>query len=367
MRPSRPTNAAGAAAANQQAYIPPQIQQAMTKNMQQNLPAHLRQYVDSNNSGYIPSSIQASITKEMNKSMPAYMQQYTGAYIEQNMVNPSVNRQPISTSSSERSTPPPIPDQLRRSHSIPVGEQKTVGLDTLPLAAKANLFAADTSPYTSTPPPIPGQQPLQPAQPTKPTAPYDFIMNPQSGPKQVSPFNLGGGRSSWKRLLAIIIGALILIILIAALGSALGGKSNAISLVSVAQDETEILHILGNAAGQEQSLNQTDVNFIATSTAVIQSSDTQLLNYMAINKVKYKSDALTLKESPATDTTLSNSIQSGNYESAFYTAMQTQLKTYVNDLSIAYKMTKGTKGRALLQSDDKQAVLLYKQITTNSQ
>jgi hypothetical protein len=364
MRPSRPTNAAGSAAANQHAYIPPQIEQAMTKHMQENLPAHLRQYADPNNHGYIPSSVQASIAKEMNKTMPAYMSQYSGAYVEQNMINPAVNRTPLSSSSSERSVPPPIPNPLRRDHSIPVGEQKTVALDTLPLAARQNQFAPD-NPYENT-----AQQTAMPNQLQQPSAapenPYYFLNSTPPPAKPLTPFKLGGGPST-NRLFVFIGGAIVLIILIVAISSVLGGKSNGPALLSVAQDETEMNHLLGNAQGQEQNLNQADVNFIATSSAVLTSADQRLLSYMSINKIKYKSDELTLKENPTIDTTLSNAIQSGNYEPAFYSAMQTQLKTYVSDISAAYKLTKGPKGRALLKSDDKQAIILYKQITTNSQ
>jgi hypothetical protein len=347
-------------------YIPPHIEQAMTQHMQQSLPAHLRQYIG--NDGYIPTSVQSSISASMQKTMPAHMRQYANTYMEHRVINSAIDNHTINTQARQVAARPPVPDSLNRSHSMPYGEQHTVELNSLPLAAR-NMFSSDQTDGNNTGPTLPTNHQSQVISSDSPSTfqpTYDFILNNDNGPKPsfklAAP--LPGLSSNLGRTLVVIGILFVLVIGYSVLMSAISGQSNVPAILSVLEDQKELIHITTNAS--QQSLPENSQNFAYTAQISLASNSGQLIKYLAINHDKFKQADLNLKINSATDLELSNSTESGTYSQTFAQVANLQIKTYMSDLSHAYNLTKGPKGRALLKNDYNQANLLLAQLTSTT-
>jgi len=332
---------------NKNKYLPPDIAQSMNQHFQNNMPAHLKQYLSSITTGYVPRGMQDSIAKELKRNLPDHLKGYSDAYVEQSIMNPMIksHSQPSHVNLAAK---PPIPSQLRRDHSMPVGEQHTVELNTLPVAAK-QMFANE-SPQS---------------QPGVTQSPYDFIMNPEVKKSKTPLPGLPGLPASMNKLLIGLGLVFVLIIFIVVISSLIKGTSNTPALTSVLQDQTEIIHIATNAS-DVSSLSSSYKNFIATTQVSLGSASNQLTNYLTINGVKVSPAALTLKESSSTDQTLATANSNGDYSQVFDQVMTTELTTYVTDLSNANKEIKGVHGKALLRNFFDQEELLYTQLSQAS-
>src|SRR5487761_1817365 len=204
--PNKPSSIAS----DRHAYIPPQIQHALDQHMERNLPNHLKQYVGPNKPAYIPNEVRKSLAQQMQKNLPAHLNGYTSAYLEQRTVNPSISR---ASSSSVRNNPPPVPNQLRRDHSMPGGEQFTVELNSLPIPSKS-MFSNENVPS----PTLPIQAPIETVNsgPDSNHPVYDFILNPTEPPKPpLSLPSLPGVGPMFSKLLMVLIGLILLIIIYA--------------------------------------------------------------------------------------------------------------------------------------------------------
>jgi hypothetical protein len=357
------------------AYIPPEVQHVMDRQMQQ-MPENLKRYVGS--TGYVPEHIEAKINKQLGKNMPSYMKQYTGAYLQKSVIKPTFSRSNFAvTNPSSQSLPPPVPDQLRRSHSMPMGEQHKVELDTLPLAARTSMFESDTNTQAESP----QSQNTYPTQPSAPMPsgdsspapmppnadPYDFIVGHNQAAKQPLSLPKLPGTNSLLTKLLMALGAFILLIIVVSVGKSLfSGPTNVPALTTVAQDQIELMHIATNAA-QEPDISSDNTTFIATLQLSVTSSNSQLINYMSVNGHKVGQKELNLKISNTTDQDLTTAETAGTYNQTFDQIATTQINTYLSDLNSAYNLTKGPKGRALLTSDFNQAKLLLTQINALEQ
>jgi len=222
-------------------------------------------------------------------------------------------------------------------------------------------------PPQSSPQPYP-QAPTQPYQANGPALPQDqyaFIM--QSGQKPKA--NLLGGLTSGslvKRIGLIGAAVVILFILIIVAASVLGGgKSNTTPLVSVAQDQTELIRIakMGTTSATTQSVRDAAFNAKLSLTSTQQ----QLLDYLKNGQhQKISTKELGLKQNAQTTTTLTNALATSTFDSAFTTSMKSLLTTYSQDLRTAYKANPGPKGRALLNKEFTGAQLLLQQTTQAS-
>lgn len=232
--------------------------------------------------------------------------------------------------------PPPRPNPLRQDHSIPVGEQHTVDLNSLPKNGASSLF-----------------QSSQP-NPSNAGSDYDFILNPEK-PKHTIPKRMPAtpiGR------VAIFGGAIVgLIFLIVIASSLFGGSSSAPAMLSVLQDQQELIHI-SNTAAQEPDISSSNQNFAATASLSLSSNMAVLESYLSGAGTSVSASSLILKESPATDKLLSNAEASGDFNSTFASTAKQQLNSYLSDIAVAYNQAKGPKGRATLRSDYNQAKLL---------
>lgn len=199
-------------------------------------------------------------------------------------------------------------------------------------------------PYVSPPPVTPHQ------------TPYDFFLNPAPQKRTLS---LGGG-SWWQRLLLIGGGIVALVLIIVITTSLLRGSDKAIpSLISVAQDQSQIANISSQATTNASS--EAAKNLAASATLSAQSAQQNLLVYLQKNGRKVSAKELALKQSPTVDATLKDAVAASNFDAVYLQTMQTQLQTYERDLTTAFNNTKGAKGRELLRQQYKSAQLLTAQ------
>jgi hypothetical protein len=369
---------------DQHAYIPQHVSDAMSRQMQQNVPAHLKQYVNPDKPTYVPQHVQQQLSQHMEKAMPGHLKAYSGAYLQQKVVQPGLTGV---AAQGPRPVAPvaPTPNQLRQDHSNVNAGQYEARFNT-------NLFAPDQpgqAPQPSQPvppdpnmPPQPAAQPqpgqpqvIQPTQPYQPAPeqpsaqqpqqqPYDFIMNPEQpqAPKQKLP-GLSPNSSLLQRLLLLGGGLVVLIIIIAIARSLLSPGTDYTGYVSVAQQQQELLHILSPEDDTTfQNLSANNQNFVATASLSLSSAQSQLIQYLGRNGQKVETKQLNLKLNAQTDQQLANAATAGTYDQTFSDVMKSELEQYVNTLVTTYKQATGKNGRALLNDQYCQAQLLRKQL-----
>ena len=321
------------AAQDRQTYIPPHIESAMAEHVQQSMPAHLQKYKGS--STYIPAHAQAEMTEHLESSLPPHMKQYAGAYMQQNVVEPSLNR--------------------RSSPRTPVEPSAPVISPNVPSQADATV-----QPATNGGPAYPAQAPTVSQNPDQP---YDFITNPAQAPKQPLTTRLPGGSSMIGRIGLLAGGLLALLIVFLIFRGLLTGPSNLDSFVTVAQEQQELIHLAANAS-QQDSLPAADKNAAATMQASLTSSQAATIQYLTTNKKKVNEKLLNLKVSAAIDKQLTDAAAAGTYNQTFHEIIESKLTAYANVLSQAYKQNPGPKGKTLLQDSYQQAQLLQTQLDT---
>lgn len=201
------------------------------------------------------------------------------------------------------------------------------------------------------------QNPYGPAQP--PGNPYDFIMSPDSAPRQKPKLVPGmGGGNSFAKKLAVLIGGAIVVVIILAVGVTLltGGKTNSSELVELAETQAELIRVSGeglqNATGQDAKNAATTINL------GLQTQQTQLLNLLGQRGQKIKPKELALKQNPTTDKQLMLAQQTSTYDDAFMQIIHQQLSDYVNTLSQLYTKSTDSTVRKQLQTDYNQAQLM---------
>lgn len=342
-----------------QTYIPPHIQNAMTQHLQQTMPAHLKKYQGGNT--YIPEHAQAEIAQHLENSLPSHMKQYAGAYTEQHVVEPSLAR--------------------RGAVRTPVEEAPAAK----PAAATAatqvftpNLAMAGAAAGPGNIQPVPGQSVDGPAAPgpgvvvggsgtpnTSPNEPYDFITNAPKTPKEPLLTRLPGGNSTTGRIVLVLGAVLILLTIFLIFKSLLTRTPNLDNFVTIAQQQQEIIHLNENAI-EEQTISATNMTFASTVQATMSSSQKQTISYLTANHKKINAKQLNAKVSATTDSQLEDAAAATTYNQTFQEIMQAKLDTYGKTLQQTYKLTKGKKGRALLQDEYRQLQLYKIQLNPQS-
>lgn len=204
---------------------------------------------------------------------------------------------------------------------------------------------------------------MQPQQPYN--NPYDFIVNPDK-PQRRPLLNLGGSNMTIRiALVAVVIVVIIVIILV--VGSLFSSSgSNVTNMTSVAQDQAELIRVATEAT-QDQStdINQTTTLYFADNCLLAVSSEQQrLLSFLTAHGAKLTTAKLALKQNSHTDTELQAAAASSTYDSAFLTAMQGDMGTYMSDIKVAYNASQNPQEKSLLATDYKDASLLTQQLTT---
>ena len=317
----------------------------MNQQLAQTLPANLKQYVGDNH-GYVPPQAQKQIAGYMEK-MPGHLKQYSGAYMQQQVVQPSF--------AAPRTTPgnrPPVPDKLRLGHSMPTGEQFNVAWAAQP--AQQNQ-AAVAKPSALPPAPPPYDPSLSAPNPQND---YAFIMDPAAAPRRSF---LSGSGSSLNRILVVAGALLVLVIVFAVIKSFVGGGSNVSNFVGLAQDQQAMLQIAKNAEDQT-GLSANTKNFAVTADVSLTTSKGETLQYLKLNHTSVKAKVLALKVSASTTTQLANAASAGTYEQTFHEIMSAKLKNYASELQQAYSQDKGVKGRKLLSDEFTRTQLLQQQL-----
>jgi hypothetical protein len=182
-------------------------------------------------------------------------------------------------------------------------------------------------------------------------------MNPSKPPKKPL---LVGGSSPATRLLIIVGAAAVVIFILGILMAALrGGSGGQSAMLSVLQDQDELIHL--STAGTQSSSTQTNKNVSATLSIVMPSEQTTLLNYLSQKGYKPNSKLLALKENTALDTQLQTAQSSSTFDTAYASAIEQQLTTYMSDLNIAYKDA-GNQTRQVIKARYDNAQLLLTQL-----
>jgi hypothetical protein len=297
-----------------------------------------------------------AVSDHMQKNLPAQLKQYAGAYMEQQVLSPGSSVSPSVSPSYSSRAPAPQPDRRRLDHSSDVSAAQYEA------RFNSNLFAPDSQPQPTVPPPPAEIPPTGPADPD-----YGFIMQPPKPPRRG--LNLPGlsGNSSPIMRIAIVLGILLVVVIIFVVIKGLfSGGGNKQALTTVAQEQQAMIHILTNGPGQDSQqqapLSDASNNFSATAQASLTSAQQQLLDYMTINHMKVGEKQLVLKTNPAIDQQLTDAASNSTYESTFKQVMRDQLLDYEQALQTAYKQTTGPKGRALLSQDFDGAQLLLKEL-----
>jgi hypothetical protein len=204
------------------------------------------------------------------------------------------------------------------------------------------------------------------AQPAAGQHDYSFIMEP------ANPFPKSGrvanGGSPIVKLLLGLGGLFVVIVAFVLIKGIIGGSPaiNTTDLVSVLQDQQELIHLSQGIVMKQVGLDSTTVNSALTIELTVTDAQGKLLAYLQTNNQKVTTNQLGLKVSSATDAQVASAQSNGTLDQTYQTIMQGQLTTYTQDLKTAYAVDKGVKGRALLNSDYKAVQLLLVQLTSPS-
>jgi hypothetical protein len=205
---------------------------------------------------------------------------------------------------------------------------------------------------------------MQPQQPYNPTPNYDFIMSPAPPPKK-SLVPLPTNSSLLQRIAIAGGGLIILIIIIIVFASLLKGGGNNSALVSIAQQQNELIRIA--TLGTQQATDQSAKNFAQSTELSLTTEQQQLLTYLKTNGTKVSTKQLGLTKNAKTDTTLSAAQAASTFDSTFEQVMQSQLTSYAQSLKTTFGNTTGPKARQLLSNDYSAANLMLQQLPGFSQ
>ena len=326
---------------DRQTYIPPHVESAMAEHVQQSMPAHLQKYKGSNT--YIPEHAQAEMTQHLEDSLPQHMKQYAGAYMQQNVVEPSLDRR-----STPRTPVDPIP--------APTSSAPTVS----PIPQNPAQAGAVTQPSTTVAPAYPAQSP---APNQDPDQPYDFITNAAQPPKEPFLNKVPGGNSLVGRIGLAVGGLVVLLVVFLIFKGLLSGPTNVDSFVTIAQQQQELIHLATNAS-QQPGTSVSNKNLAATMQASLTSSQAATTQYLATNGKKINQKQLDLKVSAATDKQLTDAATAGSYNETFKDVIKNKLATYGATLDQTYRSGPGPKGKTLLEDSYRQVQLFQTQLET---
>jgi len=173
--------------------------------------------------------------------------------------------------------------------------------------------------------------------------PYEFIMSPNMPKRRVV-----GGNSFVMKIALLVGGAVLLMIVIAVVMSALGPKSVTPQLTAIAEQQQEIIRIATNAARQTSGTDTT--NFVTNVALSVTSSQNTVVTYVTSHGTKLSTKVLALKQNSKTDSLLSSAANAGTYDSTVRSTLTDQLTSYEGELRKTYKATSNKKVQQLLQN-----------------
>lgn len=323
---------------------------------------------------YIPPQVEQAMVKQMEHALPAHMKKYAGAYVQQNMTGPGM------ANSGKVSGPPPgyrpVTHLPRKDHfhqykaQIPSKADTFVQQPTAPQTQQTQ--AQPAQPYQEPAAPSPEQPPMGPMQaaiydnnyqagPQSTAQPaYDFIMNPDQAAGLKTPFLSG---SSLIARIGLVAGGLIILLVVFNIARGLlSGPSTVPYYLSVVQDQQAIIHLTSTTSQPQTDISEANKNFSTTAQLSVASSQSAIIRLLAQNGEKIKTKEIGLKVSGSDDQRISAAATSGTYNETFREIMQSHLKTYMADLQKTYDKSKGANGRALISDQFHQAELLNQQL-----
>lgn len=308
---------------------------------------------------YIPAHVEKAMTKQIQQMMPAHMKQYAGPYMQQNVMNQKVGLQMTGQSTGRPANYRPVTTLPRDSHYHQFGHS-SLSNDPTQLPGQSTPTSAATMPESEpSTAPVQGTQYSQAAEPVNPTqSSYEFIMNPPEPPKKS---RLPGGGSLLSRIALVGGGLVVLLIIANVVRGALSGPSPFPSYVSILQDQ-QVLIYLSTKALEEDSLSNTNRNFASTAQLSMTSSQAALTAYLATNDQTVDAKVLNAKVSPELDKRLQTALAATTYNNTFQEIAKTTLVDYTARMQRTYDAFEGKNGRDLLAKDYKQAELLLEQL-----
>ena len=99
-----------------------------------------------------------------------------------------------------------------------------------------------------------------------------------------------------------------------------------------------------------------------TTELSLTTAKSDLLKYLAQQKIKVNPKKIIYPGAAAIDAQLSASVAASTYDPTFNRVLKTQLTDYQQGLKLAFNKTKGTKGRELLSKQYAGSVLLLSQL-----
>lgn len=206
------------------------------------------------------------------------------------------------------------------------------------------------------------QAPLEPGPAPDPHDPYAFIMNAgQPAPKSKLPLSLPKGNSTFQRVLIGAGGFFVLLIIGLIVLSLFSGNGNNDKLLTLAQEQTEIIRVADLARNERTIRDSTTKNLASSASLSVGSSRQKVLSLLSGKKVNDKT--LSLKKSAKTDTELTTAATNNQYDEVFTQILTDELKTYQTNVKQLYTNSKNTEEKAILEEAYNGTVILLGQQT----
>jgi hypothetical protein len=204
---------------------------------------------------------------------------------------------------------------------------------------------------------MPPQQPVYPQQ--QPSDPYEFITSSGQQPKGSL---LPSGNSMKQRILVVVGGGAVFLILIIIIANIVSGSGNngTEKLVSIAQQQTEIVRIA--SIGMQQAQSQDSKNFATTADLSVLSAQQQMVDFLAQHGRKIKTKELVLKHSAQTDNQINAAVAASSFDETFKPIMQNQLQQYSLALKQLFPSIKNADTRQMISNDYDDAQALLEQL-----
>lgn len=178
---------------------------------------------------------------------------------------------------------------------------------------------------------------------THPEPDYDFIMAANHKPKKPI---LPRGNSKQSRIVIVVVGAVVLVAILAIVAALINRASSAghDTLVLAAQEQTELIRI--STIGVDKARDPGTKNLAVTAQLSLKSDQTALLSH-----VKVSPKELAFGKNTKTDIALTTAEQSNKFDEAFTAELKKELATYQKTLKTAYDEASSKKLKTTLSDN----------------
>lgn len=188
--------------------------------------------------------------------------------------------------------------------------------------------------------------------------PYEFILSAQ--PPKPSKFGSG---SLAKRILLVCVGLGLLAVIAMVAMNLLGSKGvSREQLVTIAQQQQEIVRIAQTA--NSQATGQATKDIATTIDLSVNTDQQKLLEYGSKINIKIDKKQLNLKKDTKTDAFLDNAQASSTYDAAWRQTMQTMIASYKSNLTTLFDSTESKSLKDILNKSFNNATLIEEQLKT---